>query len=541
MPAILCLFGPPFALVGETYLSNNTFSFSVEFDSAPDQESVQAYQWFLDKVILIEEQGQQVSSMTADGPHTIGVRILTVQGWSGVKYLDFYANMLVNSLTIAGPTSVQEGAVATYEAYLSFGSGTQMKVTEKTTFSINMGGSFDFNVLSTLRDDSDFNDKQATITATLGGGISRTLPITILNTNVRYPSVLVVDLFNDTPLNGGAIIVNADIDGGQTLVYTGNNFLPNNSLPADAFILASDLIDNASILKWRFEFNMAKLIRQYPRIQDFVLEIRGRSNAVKAITGSFSLKDYTGVMAMNGSTGSYAPTVIGGANLYYENFQTHAVGGANGNYNKDYLPMLLRFNFNVPSGTLTYQTAEPIIIDNFDFAVLRYIWGEEEEEDLDILVGFEHTGTIYDDIYVGFASSESKHTVPVGVNPQSNSYLWWGGDNQVSGTEAVLISYKNFIHPPPLSSVDIVDVGLYAGWYRTPKYGNFSLSLVTYKGGTMAKDGTDFINTGGAIVSSEQVSLHTNKVRETGILSSYYKIGVIRYNKIAKTAVLVLE
>ncbi|WP_293303125.1 hypothetical protein [Pedobacter sp. UBA4863] len=541
MPNTVCLFGPPFDIVGETYLPDNSFSFTVEFDSVPEQESVLAYQWFLDKVILIQEQGQQVSSKANDGPHSIGVRLLTAQGWSGIKYLDFYANIVPGSLIIQGPTQLEEGSSATYETYLSFGSNAPIRVTDKTNFSINLGGAFDFNQLTTYRDDTDFSDKYATITATLEGGMSKNLPLTILNTNIHYPSVLVIDLFNDTPLNAGALIINADVVGGQALVYTGNNFLPSNSASADAYILASDLVDNGSILKWRLEFNIAKLIRQYPRIKDFVLEVRGRSNTMKTLEGAFALKDYTGVMAMNGNVGNYVPTVIGGANVYYSNFQTYAAAGANGNYNKDYLPMLLRFNFNVPTSTLTYQTAEPIIIDNFDFAVVRYIWEEEEEEDLDILVGFEDTGTIYDDMYVGFASSESKHTVPVGVSPQSNSYLWWGGDNQGSGTEAVLISYKNFIRTLPLSSANIVDIGLYAGWYRTPKYGNFNLSLVTYKGGTMVKDGTDFINTGGTIVNSEQVSLNTEKVRQAGIISSYYKIGVVRYNKITKMVELVLE
>lgn len=364
MSASLCLFGPAFELNGDTYLAGNSFSFNVDFETPADQQRVLAYQWFLDRAILINEIQQQVNSSVNDGPHVIGVRILTAEGWSGIKYLDFYAKIIADSFTIQGPNQVQEGTSATYETYLAFGGNAPVRVTAQTTFQINIGGAFDYNVLNTFRDDVDLNHKYATITAILGGGLSQTLPITILNTSVRHPSILVVDVFDDAPLNAAAIIVNTDVTVAQMPTYKGNNFLPTGAAPAAAYILASDLVNNGSALKWRFQFNILKLITQYPNIQDFVLEIRARSNAAKSIYGAYSLKDQEATMIMNGSAGNRVPTVVGGNNIYYNTFQTFTSGGANGNYSVDYLPMVLRFNFNVPTSTLTLITSGQLYYSN---------------------------------------------------------------------------------------------------------------------------------------------------------------------------------
>ena len=365
MSALTCLFGPPFDLIGEAYLPDNSFTFHVAFDSLQDQELVFAYQWFLDKAILIDEEAQQISSMTSDGPHKIGVRILTAEGWSGIRSLDFFANSVPGSLSIQGPAQVLEGATTTYEAYLSFGNNVPVRVTDKTQFSISQGGVFDFNQLTTFRDDIDFNDKYATITAVMEGGLTQTLPITILNTSVRYPSVLVFDIFDDVSLNASALIANAEVAVGNSLVYRGNNFLLPGSIAADAYILASDRINNGSALVWRFQFNVVKLIKEYPNIQDFMFEIRARSNANKYIYGAFGLKNHASSMVMNGSPGSYVPTIIGGnVNVQYGNYQAYVNGGANGNFNKDYLPMMIRFNYNVASATLTYTTSGQLFYSN---------------------------------------------------------------------------------------------------------------------------------------------------------------------------------
>lgn len=541
MPATACLFGPPFVLEGATYSGEYDLNFIVEFNSLPEQESVLAYQWFLDGTLLLNHRQREIYTQVSAGPHTIGVRILTAQGWSGIKYHMFYSAIIDTSLTLVGPDVLPGEATAVYELYASFGYNPpiSIKLTDKASFSIDMGGVFDHNILNVAKNDTGFN-KFATITATLEGGMTSSLPLTILSSAPQYPSILVIDLFNDTALDVGAIIINANINGTQTMVYTGHNFLPSNSLPADAYILASDLVDNETILKWRSQFNIGKLISDYPTIQDFEFEIRGRSDAEKSITGAFGLKDHTGVMAMNGSTGSYVPTVIGGNDVYYDTFETHVKAGANGNYNKDYLSMLISFNFNVPTNTLTYNIVNEPIFNDFDFMALKYEWAAGAGSDLDILVGFENTGTIYDNMYVGFGGTSGR-TVPPNTIPQIDAYLWWASDNTgSSGVEAVLVGLEKFLLDLP-TSANIIEIGLYAVWFGTPITGNFTLSLTTYKGGSMSLVGTDFVNTGGMLVDNEQILVHTMKRRTGGTPADYYRIGKLSYNKTTKVAVLHVE
>lgn len=354
MPNSACLYGPPFSLTGDTLLFNATANFQVEFDNAADQATVISYEWFLDESILIEESGQQFSANIKAGSHRIGVRILTAAGWSGIKSLDFYANVLAGSLIIQGPDSLNEGESAVYQVSLTLNGGTVIDVTSKCTFAVSAGGSFNYNTLNTVVDDADLNDKHVTITATLSGGHTTTKPITILNTTVRHPSIIVVE-FYEPALDAIGIVATPGIS--LSPAFTGQNFIPVGAIPAEANVLASDL--NGGPVKWRFEFNVIKLIDEYPSINDLVFEVKGRATSNGTVTGAFSLRTYDAKMTMNGSAGSYMPSVAGGSVITSSGFSAQVVGGANGDYSEANLQTIIRFRFNVPTDTLTYETPTP--------------------------------------------------------------------------------------------------------------------------------------------------------------------------------------
>ena len=191
-----------------------------------------------------------------------------------------------------------------------------------------------------------------------------------------------------------------------------------------------------------------------------------------------------------------------------------------------------------------YCITEDIIINEFDYLTVRFIWDYPSAgRDLDIQVRYENNNVpSVDGIYVGYGGAA---TIPNGVNPQSNGYLWWGLDDTNSsgssqGVEGVLVNIRKFKDDFPLST-DIIKVGLYAVWYSYVISGNFSLDVKTYKGGTMSKVGTDIINTGGVIVSSDTRSTNTmisNKLREP---NTSFKIGILSYNRTTDTATLILE
>jgi len=529
-----CLYGPAFTLTGEEYFSDNNIGFQVAFGSPEDQQLILAYQWYLNGILMIDEQGANLAGKVYCGKNTIGVRILSSEGWSGIKSHSFYTCKAPLAIIIQGPDFINEGESGTYLVLQQFSDNTVEDLTNKYTFTVNGGASFNGNILTTIKNDSSFSDETLAITATTGTGNPVTKQVTVKNTTQFNSAVLVVDLFNDNSLNVIGLIDNAEIAVNHQAVYSGNNFLPASVAAENAYMLASDLMNGAN---WRFEFNLAKLITEYPNTTDFVFYIKGRGASDQNLSGAFSLKTKEAKMVMSGGAGSYVPGVVGGNTVNDNNFSSFVVKGANGSYSEADLRNIIRFNYHLPTDTLTFTTAEQIVIADFDYVAVRYHWQQGAGQDLDIFVGFEQTGTPFDGVYVGFGGSN--RTVPADTVPQSDAYLWWASDNTgASGVEAVLIGMEKFVAAHP-NSANIIEVGLYAIWFGTPATGDFSIELVTYKGGTMQLVGTNFVNEGGVQVSNNTIPLNTLKHKQAnGTIADYFKLGNLAYNKTTKTATL---
>jgi hypothetical protein len=190
-----------------------------------------------------------------------------------------------------------------------------------------------------------------------------------------------------------------------------------------------------------------------------------------------------------------------------------------------------------------YCITEDIVINQFDFLTVRFIWNfPAAGRDLDIQVRYENNNVpTVDGIDVGYGGAT---TVPLISNPQSSAYLWWGLDDtntsgNPTGIEGVLINIKRFKDDFP-SSTEVIKVGLYAVWYNSVASGDFSLEVKTYKGGTMSNTGTDIINTGGVIVSSDLRNLNTRIVDRTHNPDVSFKVGTLFYNRTTDTATLTL-
>lgn len=533
MPDHFCLYGPPFTLNGEVYFSDNNISFQVDFSNPADQQNILTYEWYLNDTLVIDERNAGFTGKVYCGGHKVGVRVLSSEGWSGIKSHSFYTCKALLAIIIQGPDFINEGESGTYLVLQQFSDNTVEDLTSKYTFTVNGGASFNGNVLTTIKNDSSFSDETLTITATPGTGNPVTKQVTVKNTTQFNSAVLVVDLFNDTSLNVIGLIDNPEIAINHQPAYSGNNFLPASVAAENAYMLASDLMNGAN---WRFEFNLAKLITQYPNTTDFVFYIKGRGAADQSLNGAFSLKTKEAKMIMSGNAGSYVPTVVGGNTVNYNNFSSFIVKGANGSHLEADLRNIIRFNYNVLSDTLTFTTAEQIIIADFDHVAVRYHWDQGAGQDLDIFVGFEQTGTPFDGVYVGYGGPN--RTVPANTVPESSAYLWWASDNTgASGYEAVLIGMEKFIDAYP-NAANIIEVGLYAIWFGTPVTGDFSIELVTYKGGSMELVGTNFVNNGGVQVSNDTIALNTMKRKTSGTLSDYFKLGSLVYNRTTKSATL---
>ncbi len=351
--------------------------------------------------------------------------------------------------------------------------------------------------------------------------------------------ILVVDLFDNSTLNVIGFIDNAEVAENHVAAYTGVNIIPAGADPANALILASDLVDQTP-LNWRFQFNIAKLLTDYPASTSFVFYIDGRAGAPVTLTGAFSLKTFASQMTLSGSEGSYLPSIIGDNLGTSTNFSSDLVGGADGSYAEADLTMIIRLIYDVASASISYITRSNVVIaDDFDFMSVKYQW-DGGGTDLDIMVGFENNGTTDDGIYVGYGQPNA--TLPANTVPQTDAYLWWGSDNTTSaGSEAVLIGIKEFVTAHS-SLPDVVEVGLYAVWYEAPVSGNFTVELVTWKGGTMSLSGTDFINSGGTQVSSNTINANTlMQSQAPHTPATTYKVGTLQYNRLTLSAVIVVN
>lgn len=189
-----------------------------------------------------------------------------------------------------------------------------------------------------------------------------------------------------------------------------------------------------------------------------------------------------------------------------------------------------------------YCETQDIVIGDFDFLVARFMWDYPQNgKDLDIQVQYENNGiSAVDGQYVGYGGLQNVPSTVTG----SDSYLWWALDDTNSsgaplGIEGVNININKFVADYP-STPEITQIGFYTVWYNTVGTGNFTLEVVTYKGGTMSKVGTNMVNTGGTIVSSDSRSLNTTILNQLHTPTSSFKAGTLQYNKTTKTAVLVI-
>lgn len=187
--------------------------------------------------------------------------------------------------------------------------------------------------------------------------------------------------------------------------------------------------------------------------------------------------------------------------------------------------------------------AEILVFDPFDFMVVRFTYTKPTDgTDLDIMVYYDGTGTIYDKDAVGFNQLPNATKIPTDATPDTDAYLWWASDDVAlpagECVEAVVVGLDNF-NTSEIVIGDIINVYLRVGWYNMIGGGTVDIELQTYLGGTMSKVGTNIINTGGVLVDTQaKTATVTSGVGQVTEAHSDL-VGSISYNKITKIATLV--
>lgn len=190
--------------------------------------------------------------------------------------------------------------------------------------------------------------------------------------------------------------------------------------------------------------------------------------------------------------------------------------------------------------TVKQAAGHVVLIPEFDYLVLRYGWAATSGSDFDTATGFVDTGlSDVDGKLVGWSRQYQYTQERVG------DYLIHGGDNMSSGQESALINMGtllaggNFTRLPELIHLDI-----YGNWYLRKGDGKVTVSFTAYKGGTMSKDGFNFINTGGQEVYTGSETTTVTASGENNfehIRQLYTKIATMEYNKTERTCVIYLN
>ena len=143
-----------------------------------------------------------------------------------------------------------------------------------------------------------------------------------------------------------------------------------------------------------------------------------------------------------------------------------------------------------------------IIIPPSDYMVFRYFWEAEAGRDLDTATEYLNTGIEnVDNQPVGFFMDGNDNPIITGnttTEPPTPGLLIWAGDNMQSGNECVYINFKYLFEAYMDVLPQSTQIGVWASWYGEIKNGNMTFEINTYSGGTMVKDGYNFINEGGS-------------------------------------------
>lgn len=165
---------------------------------------------------------------------------------------------------------------------------------------------------------------------------------------------------------------------------------------------------------------------------------------------------------------------------------------------------------------ISMKTTETL--QDFDYAVLRYIWSDNSGFDLDTRTQLQIQGR--DNLVLGW----NRYS-------EDADYLEWAGDNTASGQESVLVNMSK------LSSDFGGQIKIeFAGfWYGERKSGQVVLEFTTYKGGSMTTEAYSWVNQGGTVV--QNLSLTCNVVLSNNTQdrdSDGQKLAVLNYDVLSK-------
>lgn len=221
-----------------------------------------------------------------------------------------------------------------------------------------------------------------------------------------------------------------------------------------------------------------------------------KSKKSSSVLEKFSVKDIVlpEVLAKDTSTVSYVKRIGGQVAQYYS-----------------------LHNYEFVEDIPPVETPGEEVLEDFDFAVLRYRWFDKGGRDLDIRA---------------FISQPDHSSTVIGWNRSSNdgTYLIWSGDNTADGVETLLFDVKALSAAYPTQEKILVTLAAF--WYNSVGTGDVTMEYSSFKGGTMTPSGFDFVNDQGVAVQTLSLLSNTQSRDREGIGSI---LAYLEYDTIKKT------
>jgi hypothetical protein len=175
------------------------------------------------------------------------------------------------------------------------------------------------------------------------------------------------------------------------------------------------------------------------------------------------------------------------------------------------------------TGTVT--TGQNTFTFDADYIVLTYQFTNGRDLDTKSRVALPNIGQTTTQSYVGFGRSSQWPT-------SGTPIIRWGGDNQGTGYESVLVNLVKFRQDYPNETSVVIDLRAY--WYGTVGTNPVNVAATLYKGGTITGP-SNFVFTNTTFTSKYNITSVSKVITSTNRNDSAERVATLTYNLTTNT------
>jgi len=292
MSQSLCTLSSLFEITGDTIFPGTAFEVALSLaHSTLDPIDILTCEWYLDGLLVTNVNGLQLSGEGYCGEHIVAARILTINGWSGLRTFSFSNCTQRDIVFIQEPKAgfiVKEGDTIAFRVIQRFKDHSESDVTDQYVFSVTGAGYFEGNTYFAAYNES-LSGFAVEINASSGQG-DNPAPILLQVQNIDRPvrflstyDYMVLRLFwQDGRSSGLDMLVGLE---NSNTVYNGQYVgygAPSARIPTD------HTQNSSAYLQWASD-NME---RSGEETVLFNLRQLKADNAVNGVKGDFFHRDF---------------------------------------------------------------------------------------------------------------------------------------------------------------------------------------------------------------------------------------------------------